>query len=159
MASLSELKSRLRALEKSLREWENRKKKATENRDKARKRQNKVKDLKKDLEKDFDNNARSVNKKADDMVDAAYKGIWGNRTAGGLDGTVSANREKEPEGDGDLSQAIGELSTEISRLQTYYDERVREIDQCKREIGRIKREIADLKREILKKQLEETFHL
>ena len=159
MASLSELKSRLRSLEKSLKDWENRKKKATENRDKARKRQNKVKDLKKDLEKDFDGNARSVNKNADHMVDGAYKGIQGNQTARNLDGMVSANQEREPEGDGDLSRSISELSTEISRLQTYYDEREREIAQCKREISRIKSEISSLKREILKKQLEEKLNL
>ncbi|MCI8821589.1 MAG: hypothetical protein HFI15_03545 [Lachnospiraceae bacterium] len=154
MSSLSEMYRRLRSLERSLKDWENRKKTATENRDKARKRQNKVKDLKKDLEKDFDDNARSVNKNSDKMVDRAYKGMTGNRMPGNLDGKASANKEREPESDGHLGQAIGELSTEVSRLQDYYDDRVREIEECRREISRIKREISDLKRAIARKERE-----
>lgn len=155
MSELSGMYSRLRSLERSLRDWENRKRVATDNRDKARKRQNKVKDLKKDLERDFDGNARDVNKNAEKMADKAQKGITGNRTAGNLDGVVSANKEREPESDPSLSRALGELNTENSRLQSYYDERVREIDQCKREISRIKREISDLKRAIARKERED----
>lgn len=154
MSSLSEMYRRLRSLERSLEDWERRKKTATENKEKARKRRDKVKDLKKDLEKDFDDNARSVNKKSDNMVNRAYKGMSGNRMAGDLDGKVSSNKEKEPESDSHLGQAIGELSEEFSRLQTYYDDRVLEIEECKREISRIKREISDLKREIARKERE-----
>lgn len=148
MASLSALHHQLHQQEAEKSRWEAKKKKAEENRDKAKNRKKALEPLIRDLQGDFDGNCRDINRQANNMVESAYQGIKGVVTASNLDTVISGNLEKNPETDAILSSALSDMNQELVNLIGYYEERVQEIEECKRNISRLNSAIRATKQAI-----------
>lgn len=149
MADLAYLYSRLSTYKSKKSNCESKKRDEEKKRDEAKKREQAVEKIRKDLAGyTFDRHTVDVNAKGSHMKTDVKNAIKGVTSPGNIESQISNSREKVPEEDGHLSDALSELQTEVSELKTYHQERVREIESLKIQIQDYNNKIRDTEREI-----------
>ena len=156
--------SEVETLKRELKELQNRKNyyinvrdNAKGDREEAKRRRDRIKELNNDLKRDFDGNARDVNKAMNKIESEISKGIKGNNVAYGIANTIDSDQEQEPEYDMDLKNAISNLTDEYNELDNYYQNKKSEASNAQTQINSLTWQITQKNAELTRAKAKALF--